>query len=71
MSEGKVRWFNSHKGYGFIATSDGQDIFVHFNNIAGDGFRTLNEGDTVSFDLVKGEKGMRAENVVSQGRKRG
>ena len=64
MSEGKVKWFNPRKGYGFIATSDGRDIFVHYSNIAGDGYKTLVEGDPVSFDVVEGEKGLRAENVV-------
>ena len=64
MSEGTVKWFNPRKGYGFIATDDGQDIFVHYANISSEGFKTLNEGDKVSFDIVKGEKGLRAENVV-------
>ena len=64
MSEGTVKWFNPRKGYGFIATSDGQDIFVHYANIVGDGYKTLVEGDAVSFDVVEGEKGLRAENVA-------
>jgi len=64
MSEGKVKWFNTRKGYGFISTKDGTDIFVHYSNISGDGYRTLVEGDPVSFDIVEGEKGLRAENVV-------
>lgn len=64
MSEGNVKWFNPRKGYGFIATSDGRDIFVHYSNITGDGYRTLVEGDPVSFDIVEGEKGLRAENVA-------
>ena len=64
MSEGKVKWFNPRKGYGFIATEDGQDIFVHYASISGQGYRTLTEGDLVSFDIVEGEKGLRAENVV-------
>ncbi len=64
MSEGTVKWFNSRKGYGFIATTDGNDVFVHYSNIAGDGYKTLGEGDSVSFDIVEGEKGLRAENVV-------
>lgn len=64
MLEGKVKWFNPRKGYGFIATSDGRDIFVHYSNIAGDGYKTLVEGDPVSFDIVEGEKGLRAENVA-------
>jgi len=64
MSEGKVKWFNPRKGYGFIATDDGRDIFVHYASISGDGYRTLAEGDAVTFDIVEGEKGLRAENVV-------
>ena len=64
MVEGKVKWFNPRKGYGFIGTDDGRDIFVHYSSIAGDGFKTLDEGDTVLFDIVEGEKGLRATNVV-------
>jgi CspA family cold shock protein len=64
MSEGKVKWFNPRKGYGFIATDDGRDIFVHYASITGEGYRTLAEGDPVTFDIVEGEKGLRAENVV-------
>ncbi|MHC4206659.1 MAG: cold-shock protein [Planctomycetota bacterium] len=64
MSEGTVKWFNSRKGYGFITAEDGKDIFVHYADITGDGYRTLVEGDTVTFDTVEGEKGLRAENVV-------
>ncbi len=66
MSEGKVKWFNAKKGYGFICMSDGTDIFVHYSNISGDGYRTLEEGDQVNFDVVEGDKGLRAENVVLQ-----
>jgi CspA family cold shock protein len=66
MSEGKVKWFNQRKGYGFLSTSDGRDVFVHYSNIAGEGFKTLAEGEVVSFDIVEGEKGPRAENVVQQ-----
>ena len=66
MSEGKVKWFNPRKGYGFIAADDGRDVFVHYSDITGDGYRTLVEGDTVSFDTVEGEKGLRAENVVAK-----
>jgi len=65
MSDGKVKWFNPRKGYGFIATPDGRDIFVHFSSISGDGYRTLVEGDPVTFDIVEGEKGLRAENVIA------
>ena len=66
MSEGTVKWFNSRKGYGFIASEDGRDVFVHYANISGDGYKTLAEGDAVSFDIVEGEKGLRAENVVQK-----
>lgn len=66
MSDGKVKWFNPRKGYGFIAAPDGRDIFVHYSSISGDGYRTLAEGDAVSFDIVEGEKGLRAENVIPQ-----
>ena len=59
-----MKWFNSRKGYGFIAAADGKDVFVHYSSIASDGYKTLEEGDPVSFDIVQGEKGPRAENVV-------
>ena len=64
MTEGTVKWFNSRKGYGFIATTDGNDVFVHYSSIASDGYKNLKEGDAVTFDIVQGEKGPRAENVV-------
>ena len=64
MPEGTVKWFNQRKGYGFISTTDGNDIFVHYSSISGEGFKSLVEGDEVSFDIVEGEKGPRAENVV-------
>lgn len=64
MAEGKVKWFNTRKGYGFIAAEDGTDIFVHYSNIAAEGYKTLAEGDAVTFDVVEGEKGLRAENVI-------
>ena len=64
MSDGKVKWFNPKKGYGFISTDDGQDVFVHYSSITSGGYKTLAEGDTVSFEIVKGERGLRAENVV-------
>ncbi len=64
MSDGKVKWFNPRKGYGFIEGPEGHDIFVHYSSISGDGYRTLVEGDEVTFDVVEGEKGLRAENVI-------
>jgi CspA family cold shock protein len=64
MAEGTVKWFNPRKGYGFIADKDGRDIFVHYASISGEGYKTLNEGEPVSFDVVEGEKGLRAENVI-------
>ncbi len=67
MSDGTVKWFDEKKGFGFISSSNGPDIFVHYTNITGDGFRTLAEGDMVEFDVVKGEKGPKAENVVRKG----
>lgn len=57
MPSGKVKWFSDNKGYGFIETSDGKDIFVHFSAITKDGFKTLTEGQQVSFDIVDGQKG--------------
>jgi CspA family cold shock protein len=64
MVEGKVKWFNPKKGYGFLATADGRDVFVHYSSITAEGFKTLDEGDDVLFDVVEGEKGLRATNVV-------
>lgn len=64
MPEGKVKWFNARKGYGFVATADGQNIFVHYKYISLDGYKILKEGDLVTFDIVKSEKGLRAENIV-------
>ena len=61
--EGKVKWFNERKGYGFIQKDDGEDVFVHFSAIAGDGFRTLEEGQRVEFDEEQGTKGPQAKNV--------
>lgn len=64
MAEGTVKWFNSRKGYGFIAAADGSDVFVHYASIVAQGYKNLEEGDAVTFDIVQGEKGPRAENVV-------
>ena len=63
MSEGKVKWFNERKGFAFIEQEGGTDIFVHFSAIQSSGFKTLNEGQQVSFDVVQGKKGLEAENV--------
>jgi CspA family cold shock protein len=63
MSEGKVKWFNESKGFGFIEKNDGGDVFVHHSAIQAAGFRTLTEGQPVSFDVVQGKKGLAAENV--------
>ena len=62
--EGKVKWFNETKGYGFIQQDGGPDIFVHYSAIKADGFRTLTEGDKVSFEIVEGERGPKAANVM-------
>ena len=63
MSEGKVKWFNESKGFGFIENEEGGDVFVHFSSIQGDGFKTLNEGQRVSFEITQGKKGQEATNV--------
>jgi CspA family cold shock protein len=63
MEHGKVKWFNTQKGYGFIQSDDGKDIFVHYSAISMEGFKNLEEGVSVEFDVVEGEKGPQAANV--------
>ncbi len=62
--KGKVKWFNAEKGYGFIQTDNGNDVFVHYSAITGDGFKTLDEGQEVEFDVTDGNRGPQAANVV-------
>nr|WP_278246249.1 cold shock domain-containing protein [Desulfofundulus thermosubterraneus] len=62
--QGKVKWFSAEKGYGFIEMEDGKDVFVHFSAIQEEGFKTLNEGQLVEFDIVEGARGPQAANVV-------
>ncbi len=64
MEKGTVKWFNDSKGFGFLEQENGEDVFVHFSAIAGDGFKSLAEGDRVTFDVVKGPKGLQAANVT-------
>ena len=64
MQNGKVKWFNNEKGFGFIEVEGGDDIFVHFSAIQGDGFKSLEEGQEVSFEIVEGNRGPQAANVV-------
>jgi CspA family cold shock protein len=64
MTTGTVKWFNDSKGFGFLEQEQGEDIFVHFSAIGGNGFKSLAEGDSVQFDIVKGPKGLQAANVV-------
>jgi len=64
MPSGKVKWFDPKKGYGFILGDEGQDVFVHYTSIVGEGFRALKDGETVDYELIKGDKGLQARNVV-------
>ncbi len=64
MEKGTVKWFNGSKGYGFISRENGEDVFVHFNAIQGDGYKTLDEGDQVEFEVGEGPKGLQANNVT-------
>ncbi len=64
METGTVKWFNSSKGYGFITREAGDDVFVHYKNIIGDGYKTLDEGDQVQFEVGQGPKGLQATNVT-------
>ncbi len=64
MANGQVKWFDRKKGYGFITQEDGDDLFVHYSAINGDGFKTLDEGDEVEFEISQGKKGLQATNVT-------
>ena len=64
MPNGTVKWFNESKGFGFISSEEGEDVFVHYSSISGDGFKSLVEGDSVSFEVEPGPKGPKAVNVV-------
>ena len=71
MIEGTVKWFNDSKGFGFITGENGQDVFVHHSEIKSDGYRTLEEGEKVEFEVIAGEKGPRAKNVQRLGQAAG
>ncbi|KXH81966.1 cold-shock protein [Sporosarcina sp. HYO08] len=64
MYQGTVKWFSNEKGYGFIEAEDGEDVFVHFTGIVSEGFKTLDEGQTVSFEIIEGNRGPQAANVL-------
>lgn len=66
MNQGTVKWFNADKGFGFIEVEGGDDVFVHFSAIQSDGFKSLNEGDMVSFEIEEGDRGPQAVNVVKE-----
>ncbi len=66
MMNGTVKWFNAEKGFGFITTEEGNDVFAHFSQIEKEGFKTLDEGAEVEFDVVEGQKGLQAENIVTK-----
>jgi cold shock protein len=68
--DGTVKWFNNQEGYGFIGRENGPDVFVHYSAIVGEGYRTLNEGDLVTFEIVQGPKGPQAANVITSERPR-
>lgn len=64
MAQGTVKWFNAEKGFGFISTEEGQDVFAHFSQIQADGFKSLEDGQKVSFDVEEGQRGLQATNIV-------
>lgn len=66
MATGKVKWFNAEKGYGFITDENGRDVFVHFSSIVSDGYKTLDDGATVEYELVESDRGPQASHVVQQ-----